>query len=159
MITEHQIRSILTHVPQYVTLRTAPTDAQALIAAMQRRDEMLAMLWRERHVTAAHYGTYLWSVGAMTWRLTINHRRIDADELIDVIADLLLAKQAAYGQRNPDRYGVAGVVIRMSDKVGRLESLHAGLGAGYAYEASYDDTLDDLLGYAVLGLHMIGAAS
>jgi hypothetical protein len=47
----------------------------------------------------------------------------------------------------------------MSDKVQRLEALHGRLDSGYAFEEAYDDTLDDLLGYTVLGLHMIGGAA
>ena len=159
MITERNIRDILTHLPQYVTLRTAPTDAQGLIAAIQRRDEMMALLWRESRATQAHYSTYVWSVGSMTWRLTTNHRRINPDDLTDWIVEVLLSKQTAYGPQNARRYGVAGIVIRMSDKVQRLETLHAHLDSGYAFEEAYDDTLDDLLGYTVLGLHMIGGTA
>lgn len=159
MITETHIRDILTHLPQYVTLRTAPSDAQALIAAIQRRDEMMAVLWRESRATQAHYSTYIHSIGSMTWQLTTSHRRINADDLSDWIVEVLLSKQAAYGPQNARRYGIAGIVIRMSDKVQRLQALHAHLDTSYAFEEAYDDTLDDLLGYTVLGLHMIGGTA
>ena len=159
MITETHIRDILTHLPQYVTLRTAPTDAQALIAAIQRRDEMMAVLWRESHATQAHYSTYIWSVGSMAWRLTTSHRRINPDDLTEWLVEVLLSNQSAYGPQNLRRYGIAGIVIRMSDKVQRLQALHAHLDTSYAFEEAYDDTLDDLLGYTVLGLHMIGGTA
>ena len=159
MITETHISDILTHLPQSDALRMAPTDAQALIAAIQRRDEMMALLWRESRATQAHYSTYIHSVGSMTWQLTTNHRRINPDDLTEWLVEVLLSKQDAYGPQNTRRYGVAGIVIRMSDKVQRLEALHQHLDSGYAFEEAYDDTLDDLLGYTVLGLHMIGGTA
>jgi len=153
MIREEHIVAILRLVPNYVAFKKLTTDARQLIVEMKQTDERFAMMWRARVVQVPHRTTYLWSVAATAYQLAVTEREISDSDLIDDMVDLLLSKQAKYGPMNLERYGVDGVIIRMSDKIQRLPRLYENVEQGYDDEP-YDDTLNDLLGYAVLGLHM-----
>jgi hypothetical protein len=61
---------------------------------------------------------------------------------------LLCSKQADYGPENILAFGIDGIVIRLHDKVARYEHLTA-KGAA-ARNESLADTLDDMVGYAVV---------
>jgi len=68
---------------------------------------------------------------------------------IERIADLLIKKQSDYGTANIARFGRTGLIIRLHDKVARLENLR---GSGGARNESIEDTLLDVIGYSVVGL-------
>lgn len=65
------------------------------------------------------------------------------------IVDLLLAKNADYGDAW-QKHGLAGVLIRISDKSLRLENLNGR--EAVVVDEAVEDTLRDIAGYALLGL-------
>lgn len=71
------------------------------------------------------------------------------------IAELLTKKRQDYGEagRTLGRYGVKGIVVRLSDK---FERLHGLTWEGHtANFESLEDTLMDMAGYSVLALEML----
>lgn len=74
-----------------------------------------------------------------------------AIEEFDRTLELLVRKNAAYGAQNISLTGLQGVTVRALDKTMRLKNLvlDGGPGAG---DESVEDTLRDLLGYALIGL-------
>ena len=67
------------------------------------------------------------------------------------VAALLIRKQADYGHENISRFGRTGLMVRMHDKVARLENLQRGSVAAPNNE-SIDDNLLDVIGYSIIGL-------
>lgn len=76
------------------------------------------------------------------------------DAMLDVLSDIsdtLIKKQLDYGPNAIKRFGLEGIVIRMSDKMERLINLIE-LKKDPTVDESIEDTLFDLAGYAVIGL-------
>jgi hypothetical protein len=63
---------------------------------------------------------------------------------------LLIRKQRDYGHENINRFGRDGLLVRVHDKVARLENL-AGRDAEPENEAVLD-TLADIIGYSTIGI-------
>jgi hypothetical protein len=77
-------------------------------------------------------------------------------EYTDAIASLLARKNANYGN-SVFEFGLTGIVIRLSDKINRLKTLIKGEPDKVC--ESVEDTLQDVAGYAILGLvnqHSVG---
>lgn len=68
---------------------------------------------------------------------------------IERIAELLIRKQSDYGTQNIARFGRTGLIIRLHDKVARLENLR---GSSGPWNESVEDTLLDIIGYSVVGM-------
>jgi len=69
------------------------------------------------------------------------------------VAELLVSKQRDYGTENISRFGRIGLMIRMHDKVARLENLAERRGSvGAPENESIDDNLMDVIGYSTIGL-------
>jgi hypothetical protein len=69
---------------------------------------------------------------------------------VDDISKILVKKQRDYGHHNIARFGRAGLLVRMHDKVARLENL---LQDGRAPEnESVVDNFIDVIGYASIGI-------
>ncbi len=66
------------------------------------------------------------------------------------VANLLIRKQSDYGHDNISRFGRIGLMVRMHDKVARLENLRRD-SAGAPNNESIDDNLLDLIGYSTIG--------
>ena len=66
------------------------------------------------------------------------------------VAALLIRKQADYGHENIARFGRIGLMVRMHDKVARLENLHGDI-SGTPNNESIEDNLLDLIGYSTIG--------
>ena len=64
---------------------------------------------------------------------------------------LLASKQRDYGHQNIARFGRTGLMIRMHDKIARLENLQQKTGLRPANE-SVTDNLLDVIGYSAIGL-------
>lgn len=81
----------------------------------------------------------------------MNHVRYEPYEIVEILAN----KQAAYGSGNILAFGLAGIHVRVSDKVNRLRNLidksRADLSMGSLVEPLADSWLD-LVGYAVIAL-------
>lgn len=67
------------------------------------------------------------------------------------IGTLLASKQRDYGHDNIARFGRTGLMIRMHDKIARLENLQLKSGLQPANE-SVTDNLLDVIGYSAIGL-------
>ncbi len=65
---------------------------------------------------------------------------------------LLCRKQHDYGHGNINKFGMAGIIVRLSDKVERLKNLRS-RGLTPEIKESEVDTLLDIVGYCVIG-HM-----
>lgn len=62
----------------------------------------------------------------------------------------LIRKQADYGHENIRRFGRQGLLVRLHDKVARLENLLAT--NAEPHNESIEDTLLDIIGYAAIGI-------
>ena len=103
-------------------------------------------------------GQGLWSfVGRHALNiLTITGWRPDKDEMIAT----LIRKQKDYGPENIARFGNIGLLIRMHDKIARLENIYAkcewDFNKAVAVNAVSDetiiDTLIDIMGYSAIAL-------
>lgn len=69
---------------------------------------------------------------------------------IDEISDILIRKQRDYGHDNISRFGRTGILIRLHDKVARLENLHRHAVA--PENESVVDNFVDLIGYSSIGI-------
>jgi hypothetical protein len=69
----------------------------------------------------------------------------------DAILDLLCRKQSDYGHKNILRARFAGLVVRSSDKVARIENITAKGGTSALADEPLEDAFIDIVGYAVIG--------
>lgn len=88
--------------------------------------------------------------------------KVNGDEsslaCLDRIGKLLAAKQHDYGHGNILRFGLLGIVVRISDKLARLENLYAReetLGQGPQVSEPIADTWDDIVGYCTIALMVL----
>lgn len=65
-------------------------------------------------------------------------------------ARFVAGKQRDYGTENISRFGSTGIIVRMHDKVARLENLR-GRSTPPANE-TLNDTIMDMVGYAIVGI-------
>lgn len=87
------------------------------------------------------------NVGADAAELT---RQLGLDLNTQVVTQTLVKKQRDYGPENIARFGRKGLLVRLHDKVARLENL-AAHGAGPENE-SIVDTYLDIIGYSAIGI-------
>ena len=73
--------------------------------------------------------------------------------ILDEIAEILLKKNADYGSASFD-LGLNGNMVHLWDKVKRYRNLIENIEKGPNFE-KLEDTLKDIIGYAVIGLHII----
>lgn len=92
-----------------------------------------------------------WAViGANALEIAI--KRGEPFEMQDVHATLV-RKQRDYGPENIRRFGRQGLMVRMHDKVARLENLLQTIdGGGKPQNESIQDNLLDVVGYAAIGI-------
>jgi hypothetical protein len=64
----------------------------------------------------------------------------------------LVRKQRDYGPENIRRFGRQGLMVRMHDKVARLENLLSIDGGGKPQNESIRDNLLDVVGYSAIGI-------
>lgn len=67
------------------------------------------------------------------------------------LVETLIRKQLDYGGQPIARWGLQGIVIRLSDKLERIINLQQ-LKKDPEVSESIEDTLRDIAGYAILGL-------
>lgn len=127
---------------------------------MVATNQMMATLWRKGTQTTSaaagwshsHLNTFFYTQGGLAAFLLKVDDRYNPHELVS----LLTTKQDMYGPANLQLYGEVGIVIRMSDKISRLQTLHpADEGGAPRHGDSYHDTLTDIVGYGILGLSML----
>ncbi len=83
---------------------------------------------------------------ATTAALTIGYDRATESAFLD----LLISKQYDYGPENILKFGHRGIIIRMHDKIARLEHLQSH--GRNARNESVLDTFLDVIGYSVVGI-------
>jgi len=66
------------------------------------------------------------------------------------ISDLIASKQNDYGKDNILGFGEQGIVVRLWDKIHRFKNLV--WGNSRPKNESVEDTLNDIAGYAIIGL-------
>lgn len=71
---------------------------------------------------------------------------------LDEVHAILVRKQRDYGPENIRRFGRQGLMVRMHDKVARLENLLIADGGGKPQNESIQDNLLDVVGYAAIGI-------
>jgi hypothetical protein len=78
----------------------------------------------------------------------------------DVLVDLFISKQRDYGSENISKFGTAGLLIRIHDKIARLENImersqndfNTAVGVNAVAGETIVDTLYDVVGYSTIGL-------
>jgi hypothetical protein len=89
-------------------------------------------------------------IGANALEIAI--KRKEAFNIVEV-HQTLIRKQRDYGPENIRRFGRQGLMVRMHDKVARLENLLLQLdGGGKPQNESIQDNLLDVVGYAAIGI-------
>ena len=83
--------------------------------------------------------------------LEIAVQRGEPFEMYEVHATLV-RKQRDYGPENIRRFGRQGLMVRMHDKVARLENLLSTDGGGKPENESIRDNLLDVVGYSSIGI-------
>ncbi len=85
-----------------------------------------------------------------------------AERIRDVTAEvvqLLLEKNKKYGDNNLTKFGHTGILVRLHDKLARLENLKiAGADSAQEYDdtrESIEDVYKDIAGYGILGLKLM----
>ena len=84
---------------------------------------------------------------ALKWGQS-NNIRISSDELIST----LIRKQRDYGHQNIAKYGRQGLIIRVHDKLARLENLTKSGTIASAQNEPVSDTILDIAGYSAIGM-------
>ena len=99
----------------------------------------------------ANKAVAMWSViGADAVELSIKR---GIPQTIDVVHATLLRKQRDYGHENIRRFARQGLMVRMHDKVARLENLLASDDGGVKpNNESIEDNIMDVIGYAAIGI-------
>lgn len=127
---------------------------------MVATNQMMATLFGKSTINApvttgwslSHLNTFFYTQGGLAAFLLRVDDRYNPHELVA----LLTTKQEMYGPANLQIYAEMGIVIRISDKISRLQTLHNGQGdGGTRYADNYQDTLMDIVGYSILGLIML----
>lgn len=72
----------------------------------------------------------------------------DLDEALSSLKKTLMAKHHDYGTKNLVHRGVLGMIIRMEDKLARLENLDR-LNESRVLDEKTTDTVIDIAGYAI----------
>jgi hypothetical protein len=78
-------------------------------------------------------------------------------KITNEISDILLKKNQDYGEASFD-LGLNGNMVHLWDKVKRYRSLIEKTNYTANYE-NIDDTLKDIIGYAIIGLHILNDQS
>ena len=70
----------------------------------------------------------------------------------DVLVSTLIRKQRDYGHQNIAKYGRQGLIIRVHDKLARLENLTKSGTIASAQNEPVSDTVLDIAGYSAIGM-------
>lgn len=98
-----------------------------------------------------HKAAAMWSViGGDAIELSIKR---GIPQTIDGVHATLVRKQRDYGHENIRRFGRQGLMVRMHDKVARLENLLSSVDGGVKpNNESIEDNIMDVIGYAAIGM-------
>ena len=98
-----------------------------------------------------HKAAAMWAViGGDAVELSIKR---EVPQTIDGVHATLVRKQRDYGHENIRRFGRQGLMVRMHDKVARLENLLSSSDGGVKpNNESIEDNIMDVIGYAAIGM-------
>lgn len=88
-------------------------------------------------------------LGRLARNLGIGLGYLDFFSHVDTLLEVLVRKQRDYGHENIARFGRLGLLVRVHDKIARLENLLAS-GAKPNNE-SIEDNIGDVIGYSIIG--------
>ena len=113
-------------------------------------DLMIDGLWVQRNDDAA-YARHAWMIfGAMARQLGKSAGFDIFSAGPDPVHDIVCRKQRDYGHQNIARFGRQGLMVRLHDKVARLENL---LSSGQMpNNESVEDNIVDLVGYSCIAM-------
>ena len=127
---------------------------------MVATNHMMSKIWEKStnssptntHWTLSHLNTYFYTQGGLAAFMLQMDERWEPNEIVS----LLNVKQDMYGPANLSLYGEIGIVIRISDKISRLQTLTDNKAEVVnKAEDGIHDTLSDIVGYSILGLIMV----
>lgn len=105
---------------------------------------------RQMSMNWANFGGIALSAGTTAQVFPHRHHR-DFEVYESLLAETITRKQRDYGPDAITRFGSIGILVRVHDKVARLENLAAKNSENPENESIRDNYLD-LLGYAALGI-------
>ena len=70
-------------------------------------------------------------------------------KIVDEIKSLLEEKNKTYGDKNIERIGKQGILIRLEEKIERLKNM---IDKNITNDESKEDTWKDIAGYAIIGV-------
>lgn len=114
---------------------------------------MMSKIWgKSTNFFPTNTHSYFYTQGGLAAFMLQVDERWEPNEIVS----LLTVKQDMYGPTNLSLYGEMGIVVRISDKVSRLQVLTDNK-ADVVNKAEDDvhDTLSDIVGYSILGLIMV----
>jgi len=125
--------------------------------SMGKNCREMAIRIAEEHIRAHYY-----DAPHLTFEVREARLHSETESIHDATADvmqLLLEKNAKYGNDNLCQYGHLGIIVRLSDKLSRLENLTKD---GAKDVDEYDDLIEsiedvykDIAGYGILGLKLM----
>lgn len=120
------------------------------IAALRKIEDRLIDEYFESHVAEEDHKKIqnIWaSIGAEAFLLAASkNMKLSTKE----VSEILVKKQRDYGPENIRRFGRRGLIVRMHDKVARLENL---LASGETpNNESIADNILDVIGYAAIAI-------
>lgn len=120
-------------------------DAQFYEDGLVRPDEPNAEsvidMWR----TIGFYGRELGYV-------ICPEENLGMSEAADYVQKVLVKKQRDYGHENIRKFGRTGLIVRIQDKVARLENLLAKDDGEHPHNESIFDNVVDVMGYSAIGI-------
>ena len=116
-------------------------------------DASLGMLRNEYdHFAARYYGAEVHEDIACNWFQAMAIITLDLGDYVETasgVLPLLRSKMEDYGYDNIDRFGLDGLLVRLHDKIARLENLYER--GAEANNESLTDTHADIIGYCIIG--------
>jgi hypothetical protein len=101
-------------------------------------------------LNAEAYFMLLGNATILTASQSIHTPCLPAGKMVELIA----SKQHDYGPTNITRFGVQGLLVRLHDKVARLENLSKRRDTSAKNESVFD-TLNDIVGYCLIGVMLL----
>ena len=80
---------------------------------------------------------------------------INAKEIYDEMTALAVRKQHDYGPKNILAYGLKGVIVRMGDKMARLDQLVWRRESSSVLEEKLEETYKDLANYCMISIMLL----
>lgn len=123
-------------------IATQFSDDGSSLELGENDSEQVFQLWRSVGIFGHEFGL-----------IACYRNGLKSDKVLSEIHNVLVKKQKDYGHGNISRFGRIGLIIRMQDKVARLENLISkGVADEEAENESVYDSVVDVMGYSALGI-------